>query len=801
MPVSLQADPENAPPRLMPARPPSRVVPLAFLALLVLGFLLPTFLPLLHPQGGQARLGGDIVQAFYPSKHYLRASLAAGRLPLWQPYTFSGTPFLANCQRSGLFYPDVFLWLLLPLRWAFVLDQAAHLFSAAAGMFALTWFYTRTRAASFLAALSFAFSTFFASKVLAGHLQLMQTMTWLPWIMLCYEKALERGRLSRWALLGGVLLAVSILAGYPEIDLIFLVVLGLRFVWDLPSRDPATDGTRRRALVGNTLALIVPAFGLAAVQLLPTLEYVSQSQRFATDYAAIRARSLPPVGLLTLIVPDLLGDAPQHNAILASLSGESAGYTGVAALILGLAALPARRDRRAHFYGLLAVLAMLLCLGGYDPLYRLVWALPGFHQVAAPSRFVCMWVFALPVLAGFGVQALLDGRADGRLQAAARTALVAGALAGLTTAAIVALQGPLTALARRAILAHYPSPERQIAKIGSLFATQLTGLALFSAAALIAGALLWAGVRADPRRRARLAWGASLLAVCDLGLLNFKYVLATPLGSPEPPSDYAAALARDPELYRVLPIGEADASPEEFLITQVPSVLGYDPIIPAAYVRYLAAAGGKAVADLDAHTPKINNYQSPLVDRLNVKYVLSDAPLSDPALTPVFNGRMKVYRKAHYAPRAYVVHQVEVQPDEAQALTRLSQTAYDALAVIPGGTVAARPPGRPEPPVRTAERAPGDLRIEAAPASDGLLVVSEVYGPGWQARVDGQPAPVLKADVLLCGVPLTAGPHVVDFQYRPRSVQIGALISILTLLALAGLTLGLTVRRTPLRGG
>ena len=70
-------------------------------------------------------------------------------------------------------------------------------------MFALSLFYTRSRSASLVAAISYTFSTFFASKFYAGHLPLMQTMTWLPWIMLCYEKTLEKARLSRWALLGG----------------------------------------------------------------------------------------------------------------------------------------------------------------------------------------------------------------------------------------------------------------------------------------------------------------------------------------------------------------------------------------------------------------------------------------------------------------------------------------------------------------------------------------------------------------------------------------------------------------------
>ena len=147
--------------------------------------------------------------------------------------------------------------------------------------------------------------------------------------------------------------------------------------------------------------------------------------------------------------------------------------------------------------------------------------------------------------------------------------------------------------------------------------------------------LLWAGRGADAGRRRQLAWGAALLAACDLCFLNFKYLLATSVGNPEPPMGYAATLARDPEPYRVLPVNGGDSWPEGFLISRVPSVLGYDPIIPAAYIRYLAAAAGKPVSELDAHEPKIDNYSSPLMDRLNVKYVLTAAPLSDPSLTLV----------------------------------------------------------------------------------------------------------------------------------------------------------------------
>jgi uncharacterized membrane protein YfhO len=64
-------------------------------------------------------------------------------------------------------------------------------------------------------------------------------------------------------------------------------------------------------------------------------------------------------------------------------------------------------------------------------------------------------------------------------------------------------------------------------------------------------------------------------------------------------------------------------------------------------------------------------------------------------------------------------------------------------------------------------------------ASAGLLVLGEVYYPGWQASVDGQPAQVLRADIALRAVCLPAGSHTVRFDFRPRDLTMGAIISCL----------------------
>jgi uncharacterized membrane protein YfhO len=61
-----------------------------------------------------------------------------------------------------------------------------------------------------------------------------------------------------------------------------------------------------------------------------------------------------------------------------------------------------------------------------------------------------------------------------------------------------------------------------------------------------------------------------------------------------------------------------------------------------------------------------------------------------------------------------------------------------------------------------------------------LLVLSEPYYPGWQATVDGEPVPVLRADYILRAIPVPPGEHTIQVTFRPFSFAAGATISVLT---------------------
>jgi uncharacterized membrane protein YfhO len=85
--------------------------------------------------------------------------------------------------------------------------------------------------------------------------------------------------------------------------------------------------------------------------------------------------------------------------------------------------------------------------------------------------------------------------------------------------------------------------------------------------------------------------------------------------------------------------------------------------------------------------------------------------------------------------------------------------------------------------VRLVERQPDRLALEVDTDTDGILVLSEIYYPGWQARVDGQKVSILQANTILRALPIQAGTHSVEMIYRPATVFIGLALSLLTLVA------------------
>jgi hypothetical protein len=175
---------------------------------------------------------------------------------------------------------------------------------------------------------------------------------------------------------------------------------------------------------------------------------------------------------------------------------------------------------------------------------------------------------------------------------------------------------------------------------------------------------------------------------------------------------------------------------------------------------------------------------------LNVKYVVSwrqylEVPAERLAEAPGRDEKpVYLYRLQDVGPRAWLAGEAIAEPDLDRTLQRLGRDDFDPsqqvlLPVVPPGfEEAAHCNGA----VTYRQRTPERMELDVSAERPCILVLGELYYPGWRAAVDGESAPILRADGVLRAVAITPGSHQVNLVYRPASLLWGALISLIALL-------------------
>jgi hypothetical protein len=234
----------------------------------------------------------------------------------------------------------------------------------------------------------------------------------------------------------------------------------------------------------------------------------------------------------------------------------------------------------------------------------------------------------------------------------------------------------------------------------------------------------------------------------------------------------------------------------------------YEPALPGAYAQFFGLPPGETwhgeldVVDFDARRKRLRVAPS-LLDLLSVRYYVDGMPgRGHGALgravagVRIRGGEDPVFARRSFRPRVYVVHDALAVPSPEEALARVRALDFDPARQA---VVVSREPLQLGP-ARRRERAEltryrqNRVEVEARCATNCLLVLTDLYDPDWQVRVDGSPAPLLRTNFLVRGVQLTPGVHEIEFRYRPSSFMAGAAVSVATT-ALLALWLGISRAR------
>lgn len=445
----------------------------------------------------------DLVLENYPWKLLIRQGLSAHQLPLWNPYLFTGIPFLAAGQHSALF-PLSLVYTIFPLERAY--GVFTWLILAVAGM--SVYVFARVlrvgRAGSLFAGIAYMFSGFFVGSVVFP--MMIAGAAWLPLelalIEIVVRKQEEKGNAPfvpvAYIVAGAAILGIQVLAGHVEVTYYFLLVSAMYSLWRLFGVWRRLGAWRPLLRIGGWLLFMaVTGLLLGAVQLIPLYELVSHNFREGSaSYSQVVNWAWPSRHILTFAVPDIFGN-PSHHTIRDWWTGEQyyvwlnsfgqetrtvfwgiknyvegANYLGILTLVFAVAAFldvggrlrgdtvrqPSdqpgwTRPPTGRFYvvgfALLALLSLAFAFG--TPLYALLfYGLPGYRQLHSAFRWVFPYTLAMALLAGFGFERLqlaIEGVHLGRLGGPRRlphltfpnSARIAGWLLGVGGSLVLAL--------------------------------------------------------------------------------------------------------------------------------------------------------------------------------------------------------------------------------------------------------------------------------------------------------------------------------------------------------------------------
>lgn len=699
----------------------------------------------------------DVLRELYPWKWLAIDEFKHGRLPLWNPYNFSGTPLLANYQ-SAILYPLNFLYFLLPfdVAWAVLVIIQPLLGSIFFFLFATTigispW-------GAILGAIAFNYGSF--ANVWMGFNTVWHTMLWLPLILWCVEK--RRTILLTFAVFAGAT------AGHPQ-D--FLYIIGFSVIYAITRifiRHPLA------ILQGDALRVFMGFFGglgLAAPQILPTIELFRASARVLHNYQfVINTMLIPPWQLIKAFVPDFFGNPATKTYFLTDTYVSNTLSVGTVSITLAIAAIlsPSASWHRKFF---LWTGAAVLLLTVRTPLTELLYRFPiPLISTGSPTRLLSIFAMSLAVLGSLGWDA-----ASKHHKLFLRAAWIVGLILAAGWIGAIALSSSTTI---RAMI------------IGTV--------------ALLAGFI---AILAIPNKW-RAPAAVSILTM-ELLLAFLKFNPFVPRSFVFPSHPLWTFLASRVAVDRIWGYGTAAIPSNVSTMYRIQSPDGIDPLNLKVYNQFIQTSHQGTLAREFTRTTRSDAFIAPgfgeldlphnptrlrVLDALGVRYVVDRVENAATAVTfppdrftPVWkdNG-WTVFENTKAAARYFLTHDVLryqsmqefenlfVSDDFNPSQTVLVSNQYELPKLTADSTKT----------IKLVRYEPSLVLFETSTEHPQLLYLSDSDDGNWRASIDGKNAPIIRANWAFRGVLMPAGEHTVTFTYLPRSFLLGLSICGVTLLLL-----------------
>ena len=732
---------------------------------------------------GQAFYWGTPSLQFIPWWEFAFDSILRGEIPLWNPWVGMGAPLLANYQ-SALFYPPYWILLLVyaalgikGMSWFITIIVSFHISWAAIGTGKLLKELNIGKLGQVVGGLAFGLSGYLIAR--AGFLSINATAAWMPWILV-YGYRLAAGKKNTVIKLG-IIIALQLLAGHAQTawySLLFATAWVWFWTW---KNDHANSGYQRWVLISGKYALsVLLAVGLSAIQLIPTLEYLLQSQRSGEyGYAQAMTYSFWPWRLMGFLVPNLFGTPMEGNYWGYGNYWEDAIYIGLIPVFLALSAFirslrqnqidkssgDVKHKSAIRFLFLIVPISFVLALGDNTPvfpfLYRFV---PTFDLFQAPTRFSILAVMSLSILAGMGTDYIKKPTGRKRywsnLAAAGCFSISLGAALGyvflkdvettffvpIGIAGIIGLIGMLLILNK---------PDDDQVRNSKIWKRSLAGLIMVDL--LIAGWGLSPGVDINfyqPEIKQQDQGRVWISPELEYDLKFKEYFLFDSFESRKPLADiYSYPL------------------PNTGMITRQRMVNNFDPIVPGRFENWMSFTE-QLRTDPD----------HPVFDLMDTEVLVTEEGFINNTQQSGKDqsAELVVADLIGFASDGELLDQIRSW-ESGNATNLVLEDEYMGVS-----DCASKGSGS----IIGYEIAQSSLRAEVDLERDSWIMWSQTWYIGWNYYLDGNKiGPMYRGNYTFMAACVPAGEHVVEFLYQPLSIRIGAFISLASLSGILGLYL------------
>lgn len=713
--------------------------------------------------------------------------------PLWNPYSFTGTPLLANYQSSVL-YPLNFL-LLLPKYFGWGLFIFSQTLLAASGMYLLLSLWLPSKLARLTGSLIFALGGLMTTWVelgTAGH-----GIAYLPISLFLIERYASTDKV-RYLLILVLVLTLIILSGNPQVSLYSFTIVMLFAIIRL------WRGGILKSVI-NILPILLAvtlSIALSAPQLFLSFELVQKSIR-STDNSYIKQLNfglLPTKDFLKFFVADFFGNPVTRNYWGFSSYFDTNGFVGSLTLpIIIFATLFLRKTRIIYFFFLLLIGSIILCFN--NPLSYLIYSSKNpFLTQSYASRMLFVTTFAISILSAFALNQikLSTEKQNNFLKCVIWSwAILVGILLGTWQSYKIINKIFLLPQTKFYSNIYLKDPEYQLSNFAG--ALRHTLIPFIEISIFLFLYIMVTKINFSPIKKYRLSIICAALFIIltfDLSryFLKFNPFISEKFIFPQTPA--LAFLQKQPGYFRIGREHGEVLPPNTWATYKLQSIEGYDVLHSQKSGRFINHInGGNLLSDGTSEYAELTNYKSPFIDIANVKYFIAigrdkngnipgdliDYRFKEAGYKRVFQDKSAVILENPNAlERVYFAHSFKLASKAEVENIIMTNPKFDpkTTTLLEKDLNIATTSGKGNATILS--YTPNIVKIRTETEKPEILILADQYDEGWKAKVDEKEITISPANYIFRAVKVPAGEHEVIFYYWPESFDLGLKITTIT---------------------